>query len=464
MYQPHSINAVDFGVVPDGATDNTAALNAAIAVAIASSGPGTTLLLPPGEIRYGTPLTLPDQACTLKIVGSGRSRSFTAGANGDPNYVCGTQLTYTGSTGDAFGWTLTGTNKRVYLTLENLTILGNSAGSSGHGVHLKAAGTTIAFLACYRDVTVLKCKQNNIFHDGNVFECQLYNVRSNLAGDNGFRADANTGGIPGETRFFGGTFNSNGTRGIRLQGGGTFSLHGVTCTTNTNEGLYVDGVSFYAFDLQLEANTQSSLAGDQAMISTHAPVILGCTITVAASSTGKGLNFVGAFSPQVYGLKTNSTAGSVGAAYKDVYVDDACRTATLCGYLSADFLPRIYLGSLGGHNVHNGQQWFTGQSRGQDSAAATAPDARSCDSFQFAATGATLNIGNPLRNSSYHEGQRIAITVYNNSGGALTLTWGTDYLMAAFAAPANGKRKSILFEWQGGISKWVQIGSASPDL
>lgn len=467
MYQPHSILAVDFGVVPDGSTDNTAALNAAIAAAVAASGPGTTLLLPPGEIRYGTPLTFPDQACTLKIVGSGRPRSFTGGIGHDPNYVCGTQLTYTGNSGDAFGWTITGAGKRVYLTLENLTILGNSAGSSGHGIHLTAAGTLIAFLVCYRDVTVMGCKQHNIFHDGDVFECQLYNVRSNLAGDCGFKAAANGGGLPGETRFYGGTFNSAGNRGIHLEGGGAFSLHGVTCTTNGNEGLYVYGVNISAFELQMEANSQNSLAGDQATIATVMAVIHGCSLGVRAGATGKGLKFVGSFAPQVHGLVTNSAVS--GAGYYDIYFDDACRVGTVTSYVSSDSVNRIYLGALGGHVVHSGQQWFTGQSRGQIAYAVTnttttAPDARKADSFQFNTTSATLNIGSPSRNLGYHEGQQITITVYNNSGGALTVNWGADYQMTAFAPPANNKRKTILFEWQGAILKWLQAGAASGDL
>jgi hypothetical protein len=322
----------------------------------------------------------------------------------------------------------------------------------------------------------MDCAENNIFHDGNVFECQLFDVRSNSAGGCGFKAVGNSGGIPGETRFYGCTFDAADDRGIHLEGGGTFGLFGVTSSYNANEGLYVDGVNFAAFDLQLERNDEgASGAGDQALIQAIGPIISRCTMTVIPGATGNGLKLVSTFGAQIHGLVSNSSAAGTG--YNDIYVDDACRTATISSYFADDFAERVYLGShlplvaLGGHVHRTGRQWFTGQSHAQiaaplNSGTPVEPDARKADSFIFAvgSGSAAVTIANPLRDIGYHDGQRLLITVANDSGGAITVTWGAEYLMSAYTAPANAKRKTILFEWQGPASKWVQIGAASPDL
>ena len=63
-------------------------------------------------------------------------------------------------------------------------------------------------------------------------------------------------------------------------------------------------------------------------------------------------------------------------------------------------------------------------------------------------------------------GQELIVDVYNNSGGAMgAITWsGTYFLMAGWADPASGKRKTVQFYYDATLTKWVQVGPPSADL
>lgn len=449
--------AVAYGVNAER-SDNTAFLNNAIAAALTQN---KVLRLPPGVLQVGSPLTLPNNAGALAVIGAGRRHSFIGGVNGDPIADTGTVLRYTGTAGTMFRWVLTGGSKRVYLTFDNITFEGNPAASSGHCIHLEAAGPTIAFIVNYSNVTVRKAKEHGIFHDGNVFECHLYDVRANYCGGSGFKEAFNSGGIPGETRIYGGYFAYNAI-GLDLGGGGHNSLHGVSASYNTVNDLKNNGAEIEVFEFQAEMGG-APLGTDRILIQDCAsPTFIGLLISPAAGATGNGIKFENVLSPYIHKLRSNSQVAAAG--YKDIRFDNGTTRGTITGYWSNDFITRVDLGTGGGHYFARGDQKVTGTTHPRQSTVVTAYadiqiDARVADTFlvTFNGPGDSCGVGNPIRNQSYHDGQRINFIFKNATGAALTaINWFGDYLVN-FTPPANGKVRAVSFEYVDSLGKWVQI-------
>lgn len=457
-----TLDASEFGVsASNSAAVNTPRLQAAFDEAIASK---RILNLPTGDIEINATILLPDGAYTLCVKGQGRPYGPSDGINGDPLGHQGTQIVFTGNTGSVIKCVVTGSNLAVYLTFENFTIEGNSAGASGHGIHLQTDQADCAIKAVYRDMTVRNCAEHGIFHDGDVFECFGYDVRCVSNGSSGFKAAANGGGLPGETYFYSGYFNDNDI-GIDLGGGGHFALFGISATANHTTQIKANGVKFSAYALQMEGTAGTALASEYLLIQDcSCPVISDVLVTVRASSTGAGIKLENTLFAHITGYSSNSSGA--GGGFYDIEIDDNCRACEVVNYYP-DGSDLLYLGTLGGHIARRGNQWLSGQAHGQvvytisTTAQSQAPNARAGDSFIYnVANGvASFTIASPTANSSYHDGQRITITIYNNSGGAPTITWGAGYVVNNVAPVPNGTRRTIQFEWNSNASKWGQVSA-----
>lgn len=68
----------------------------------------------------------------------------------------------------------------------------------------------------------------------------------------------------------------------------------------------------------------------------------------------------------------------------------------------------------------------------------------------------------PLNPSSLND--VLAIDILNSSGGVMgAITWNAIFKLAgAFTNPANGKRRTIMFYWDG--TNWVETGRAAADI
>lgn len=451
--------------------NNSAALASAVTAAIAAHA---TLILPPGTLPFASTITLPNSAYGLKIMGSGRPISFNGNLNGDPTSPQGTVLNYTGGSGNGIQLTLSPPDKRVYLTLENLTIR-SSGGTSGKGIVLTAADPAIGILACYRDVSFVGFDGGNIAHVGNVFECQLFNVRlSESASGSGFSATASGGGLPGETRFYGCVFDYNDT-GAFLSGGGTFSFFGCTTSYNTANAVVANGVTVRWFGGICEGNG-STVDSQIDCINCIAPLFYGLEFSVVTNSTGAGIKFTGCLLQCIYGCVSNSTAtpaqgGTVGVGYYDIDFNNSVG-GEIRAYRTADGTKRANIGTLGGNLHVDGGIPYSGQLHAVapvmtvTSTASQVFNLNLYDSFRITcnAGGGTLNIGAPTVPTTFNDGQRTSVSIYNNTGGAMTINWNAAFLMPTFTAPANGKRATVLFEYNSALSKLVQQGAQSPDI
>lgn len=94
--------------------------------------------------------------------------------------------------------------------------------------------------------------------------------------------------------------------------------------------------------------------------------------------------------------------------------------------------------------------------------ATIATDASQGSQFVIAPTnGTAFTISSPTRPGT---GQTISYEIRNTSGGALgAITWGAAFLLAgAFTSPANTKRRTITFRYDG--TNWVELSRATADI
>jgi hypothetical protein len=454
-----------FGVTADGVTNDRAALNAALNVAITDR---KAALLPDALMICASSLSFPDAACSLQILGSGKYKSFTGGASGDPFLDQGSTIKFTGASGTLFPWTLTGSNKRVYLTLENLTLEGNPAASSGHGVHLQTAVATNGFIVNYQNIVVRNMKQHGVFHDGNVFECNFYDARINYCGGSGVKMATNGAGLCGETRFFAGYYAFNDI-GLDIGGGGHNSIHGVSCSYNTTHDFKNDGADLEVFELHCEGGPTVPLASERILIKNCvAPAFFGVLLTIQTGHTGAGMKFESVLTPYINKLRTNSSVAGVG--YKDIKFDSGCTRGAVLNYWPDDFVFRYDFGAVGGNLLQNGAARYTGVGNPRQSFTVTSttgiqPDARTAEAFYVLFTGGLgCTVANPFTEAAYFDGQTIRFTFKNSTGGALSsgITFGSAYL-GGITAPADTKVRTIAFEYVEALAKWVKL-SESADL
>lgn len=450
----HGINAE---AMP-GATD-TEKLQAAVTKAF--NLPGGTVLVSPRLWTIDSTLTLPDLAGTVRLQGLGKPKGLDGGNSGDPFAAQGTQMKYTGTTGDIFSTVLTGSNKRQYIAIEDIEFLGNIGGTNGHGLHFQTASPTCGLLVSLRDVSVMKAKQHGIFFDGNVFESELYNVRSNQNGDRGFKCAANGSTIPGEIDFYSSMFQGNSV-GVDLSGGGHISFHGMSCNSNTNQGLIANGVKLEGLRLQLESNGGGGIP--QASLTLQDAQLLGVLLSDVAGQA-VGMQFLSAFRCLVRGLQSN------GLATTTIAFDNASQD---CELVNPSASVTWSLGTGTGHIVRRGGTFLTGRGHSvgtQNVAGGTSgtPDAQQYDVYRIMVTSAgTITVNNPIGTSAAAmDGQDLTVEIINSSGGVIGVNWQGSYEFDGASAPtvpANGKRRRIRFVYDRGRAIWSEVARSTADI
>jgi hypothetical protein len=94
--------------------------------------------------------------------------------------------------------------------------------------------------------------------------------------------------------------------------------------------------------------------------------------------------------------------------------------------------------------------------------ATIATDAQAANIFTIVATnGTAFTISNP---TNLWTGAELTYDIKNSSGGALgVITWGAAFLLAgAFTNPANTKRRTITFYYDG--TSWIETNRAAADI
>lgn len=467
----HVGTGLDFYNIEDyGATagaESTTAIQSAIDDAFAH--PGGTVYIPPFEYLVSSALNLPSTTSgTIRILGGGRPRSFGGGNSGEPTARQGSTIRTTSTTASVFKFELT--SGRQLITLENLAIEGKFDGTTGHGLHFSVPNSSGAMIVTLKSVYVHEAKQHGIFLDGNVFECQFFDTRSNHNGGAGLKAAANNGGLPGEVRTFGCGFNDNDI-GIDVGGGGWFSFFGTTASYNTQEGLKATGVGLLVAGIHMEAD--GTLSGNQCTITDCWQPILMQVLTGAGSgATGIGISFVNSHMAIVRGLFTGSSAAE--SSYRDLSFVGS-QNGSVEGYVPVDLVYRIAYGGSGSNSgglaVHNGNLWLSSQNHSmlEVSSSSTGEDdydLTKYDSFvsKRTASGITRTIRFPtIWQDNIRKGQRVTVHVYNASAGATTTSWNSFWgLAGSWTDPAAGKIRTITFEYNG--YTFAEIARSAADI
>lgn len=201
-----SLNAADFGAVGDGKTDDTDALQRALAAVIGGRN-GGLLVIPPGTYRVTRTLHVetPDKprgnvthACVVRAHGA---RLLSAIGDGKPVVELVSRAVVR------------------FLTVEGLEIQGN--GSEGHGLSLRCIERgRYLYNICLRDLVVQSCGGDGCRMIGNIFESQIFN--SYFRDNRGNGATFSHG--PQDTvlsalHVFGCVFGGNGVHGVELAKG-----------------------------------------------------------------------------------------------------------------------------------------------------------------------------------------------------------------------------------------------------
>ena len=88
-------------------------------------------------------------------------------------------------------------------------------------------------------------------------------------------------------------------------------------------------------------------------------------------------------------------------------------------------------------------------------------DCTTADYVVLQATGATMTISAP---TSPVDGQAIDVSIWNVSGGALTVTWDAVFRTNGWVNPANGANRSIRFRYNSNFGRWYPIAMSQTDV
>lgn len=88
--------------------------------------------------------------------------------------------------------------------------------------------------------------------------------------------------------------------------------------------------------------------------------------------------------------------------------------------------------------------------------------------YNYTTSGGAMTVSTP--SGTFRNGSELVLGIRNGSGGAITVTFSSDFKTAGYTDPANGTLKTARFVYvSGGFSsgldaKWLQIGGWSADI
>ncbi len=260
------IDAGDFGVVGDGAADDTNALQAALNETFGSGG---FLDIPPGVYRVTQPLRIETKA---KPAGNSTHSSGIR--------AHGARIVSAITDGRPVLSIVSHATMRFFL-LEGLEIQGNGREGQGLDIRCEERGTYL-YNFCLRDVVVQGCGGDGCRLIGNVFEGQLLNCyfRDNKGSGATFsHGPENT--VLSAVHVFGCVFGGNGVHGATLvKGAADVSFHGCYFLLNGKYGLSADAGCTLLSNCGFENNQQSAASFQQGDAGVRLMVfgtLIGCT-------------------------------------------------------------------------------------------------------------------------------------------------------------------------------------------
>lgn len=237
-------NAKDYGAVGDGATDDTAALNAAYAAAKAKQAP---LYIPPGRYVFSSALTWNGY---VSVIGAGRG--------GAPSH--GTTLlkkgTFTGITIEPGAETV---------EYRDFVLDKHTTGGGGIGIVVRHATGGMSM----RNVTITNQGSHGL-HMTHGSQCLFENIACSLNGGDGIRIESTGLAYSNANTWVEISCGANGGYGFNIAGGGggsyAQSVLGLVVQNNTNYGLRINDNTNFIGGVYCENNDAGDLILDTASL------------------------------------------------------------------------------------------------------------------------------------------------------------------------------------------------------
>lgn len=263
----HDVRA--YGATGDGATNDAAAIQAAIAAAVAAGG--ATVFIPPGTYKLGT--------TTLWITSNGTSSGTQANICIVGAGLKATDLTYTGS-GTAISSGTSSSPGNTTIVLEGFTLTGDGSTGTARGIHLKRYYNSSSI----RNVLVRGFAGTGI-HLHRCFSLNIDTSYVSNCGGYGIRWDTNNAGGISNTRIKGCTL------------GGIWSGYSDSVTGDFDE-IGDAAVGGSILNVNLQDNLGPGITFDRA----KSTLVAGCFIEGNTASSGSG-------QVQISGTSTTSSLG-----------------------------------------------------------------------------------------------------------------------------------------------------------
>lgn len=225
---PAWLNVKDFGAQGDGVADDTVAIQTAAAALPATGG----VLFFPSGTYLTTGLVFTD--VRVDLVGSGAGGEAGIPSNG----FDGASIIKSVSNASIIKYTMAtrsaGALHGRWSMVRDLCVLGNSTGSSQHGLQIDNRGVHV------RNVSIAYCGGNGIQLTDSVNSVFVSVFSTRNVGHGIYQDDSSTtagGGSVNYNKFFGCAAGNNGGCGVRIVFGTGFTSYGMDISSNTSHGI-----------------------------------------------------------------------------------------------------------------------------------------------------------------------------------------------------------------------------------
>jgi hypothetical protein len=481
------ITGKQFGIKADGATDDTASLQAFVTYLVSQSTVGSSTWgysgqvvgeLPPGYIKISG---------TINVTGR-----LTLRGAGSSEFSSGTRITQTVANTDTFKFVASGGGASFEISDIAFTTSGaGAAAGSGHFINvqpstpgfnsnrinrcffqnpqsmaIRIAGDDYQIADCTFDVSGLSgnCIQlgsntaNDVVSNVAISNCDFFNIVTHcilgyqcrdlaVFGNRVSQPNAVMQTIAfvdfsdsGPLLATGINISGNVVYGIRrFFGGNTVSSVNIVGNTSYNGGVGAGEI----YDVILLQGTNTN-------------VVIADNVFQGAYGNKNGVNNQGGASLTnaviVNNVFANSSAGSGTGLLLGAMVGQIGN-----GNIISGFATKISANDFGALGYAN----FGLQSPAYS--ASIAIDASAGNTVLIiVANNSAFTINAPTNPSN---GQLLTIQIYNNSGGAMgAITWAAAYHMAAFSNPGSVQVASITFSYSSGLGHWTEVSRSSSSI